>query len=189
VSPGTYTAKVTVGSASATKPIVVEEDPRIKVGASERKEWEQAARQGARLWGRADAANRSVTALKKQLADVQDSQKSAPDDVKAALKALADTVDGLARQLNRQEPLGFAGAPLAEDPDPLMPRARGLYLAISGVTAAPTAQQRESLGRVQKQVDEAVAAVNAVIENSVPEMNRMLGERGVGRIDGGKPIP
>ena len=33
------------------------------------------------------------------------------------------------------------------------------------------------------------AAVNAVLEKSVPEMNRMLGERGVGRIDGGKPIP
>jgi hypothetical protein len=189
VSPGTYTAKVTLGSASATRPIVVEEDPRIKVGASERKEWEQAARQAARLWGRADAANRSVTALKKQLADVQDSQKSAPDDVKAALKTLADTVDGLARQLNRQEPLGFAGAPLAEEPDPLLPRARGLYLAISGITAAPTAQQRESLTRVEKQVDAAVAAVNAVIEKSVPEMNRMLGERGVGRIDGGKRIP
>jgi hypothetical protein len=78
---------------------------------------------------------------------------------------------------------------LAEEPDPLLPRARGLYLAISGITAAPTAQQRESLARVEKQVDAAVAAVNAVIEKSVPEMNRMLGERGVGRIDGGKRIP
>ena len=143
----------------------------------------------AKLWGRAEAANRRSTALKKQLADVQESQKAAPDDVKAALKTLADTVDGLARQLNRQEPLGFAGAPLAEDPDPLLPRARALYLAISGITAAPTAQQRQSLVRVQKQVDETVAAVNAVLEKSVPEMNRMLGERGVGRIDGGKPIP
>ena len=189
VGPGTYTAKVTAGAASATRPIVVEEDPRITIGASERKEWEQAARQGAKLWGRSEAANRSVTALKKQLADVQESQKAAPDDVKAALKTLADTVDGLARQLNRQEPLGFAGAPLAEDPDPLMPRARSLYLAISGITAAPTAQQRQSLVRVQMQVDETLAAVNTVLEKSVPEMNRMLGERGVGRIDGGKPIP
>ena len=189
VSPGTYTAKVTAGAASATRPILVEEDPRITIGASERKEWEQAARQGAKLWGRADAANRSVTALKKQLADAQESQKAAPDDVKAALKTLADTVDGLARQLNRQEPLGFAGAPLAEDPDPLLPRARGLYLAISGITAAPTAQQRQALVRVQKRVDDTVAAVNAVIEKGVPEMNRLLGERGVGRIDGGKPIP
>jgi hypothetical protein len=189
VAPGTYTAKVTLGSASGTRPIVVEEDPRITIGASERKEWEQASRQAAKLWGRAEAANRSVTALKKQLADVQESQKSAPEDVKAAIKTLVDTVDGLARQINRQEPLGFAGAPLAEDPDPLMPRARTLYLAISGITAAPTAPQRQSLSRVQKQVDETVAAVNAVVEKNVPELNRLLGERGVGRIDGGKPIP
>ena len=167
----------------------MEEDPRITIGASERKEWEQAARQGAKLWGRAEAANKAMAALKKQLADVQESQKAAPDDVKAALKTLAETVDGLARQLNRQEPLGFAGAPLAEDPDPLMPRARTLYLAISGSTAAPTAPQRQLLVRVQKEVDETVAAVNAVLEKNVPEMNRMLGERGVGRIDGGKPIP
>jgi len=40
-----------------------------------------------------------------------------------------------------------------------------------------------------KQVDETLAAVNTVLTKSVPEMNRMLGERGVGRIDGGKPIP
>ena len=34
-----------------------------------------------------------------------------------------------------------------------------------------------------------MAAVNAVVEKNVPELNRLLGERGVGRIDGGKPIP
>ena len=38
-------------------------------------------------------------------------------------------------------------------------------------------------------MDETVAAVNAIVEKSVPELNRMLGERGVGRIDPGKPIP
>ena len=189
VSPGTYTVKVAVGGASASGSVAVEEDPRVRVGAAERKEWEQATRQAARLFGRADAASRAMTSLKKQLADVQDSQKAAPDEVKAALKSLADAVDGLARALNRQDPLGFAGAPLAEDPDPLMPRARSLYSAVSGITAAPTASQREALGRVQKQVDEAVLAVNEVLEKRVTEMNRMLGEKGVGRIDAGKPIP
>jgi photosystem II stability/assembly factor-like uncharacterized protein len=189
VSPGTYTVKLAVGGASDTRPVTVEEDPRIRIGASERKEWEQATRQAAKLWGRADAANRAVTALKKQLAEVQESEKDAPEDVKTALKALATTVDGLARRLSRQDPLGFAGAPLSEDPDPVLPRARGAYLALSAITAAPTAQQRETLGRVEKQVAEAVTAVNEVIQKSVPEMNRTLGERGVGRIDAGKPIP
>jgi hypothetical protein len=189
VGAGTYTAKVTVGGASATRPVVVEEDPRITIGASERKDWEQASRQAARLWGRADAANRAATSLKKQLSDARDSLKSAPDDVKASLKTLTETVDGLARMLNRQEPLGFAGAPLADDPDPLVPRARGVYLAISGITAAPTAQQRVSLARVQKRVDETVGALNEVIEKGVPEINKRLGESGVGRIDSGQRIP
>ena len=48
---------------------------------------------------------------------MQESQKAAPDDVKAALKTLAETVDGLARQINRQEPAGIAAsAPAPETP-------------------------------------------------------------------------
>jgi hypothetical protein len=189
VSPGTYTVKVAVGSASATRPVTVEEDPRITVSAEERKQWEEATRQAAKLWSRSQAASRTVTALKKQLADVQESIKSAPDEVKTAARSLAETVDTLARALNRQEALGFAGAPLAEDPDPLMPRARGLYFALGGITAAPTAQQKELLARVQQQVDETVAAVNAAVDKGVSDLNRSLAERGFGRIDGGKPIP
>jgi hypothetical protein len=109
--------------------------------------------------------------------------------VKTAARSLASTVDTLARTLNRQEALGFAGAPLAEDPDPLMPRARGLYFALGGMTAAPTAQQKELLARVQQQVDQAVAAVNAVIDKGVPDLNRALVERGFGRVEVGKRIP
>jgi len=189
VSPGTYTVKVTAGSATATRSVTVEEDPRITVSGEDRKQWEEATRQASKLWGRAQAANRTITTLKKQLADVQESIKSAPDEVKTAARSLTETVDTLARTLNRQEPLGFAGAPLAEDPDPLVPRARGLYFALGGMTAAPTAQQKEMLVRVQQQVDETVAAVNAVVDKRVPDLNRTLAERGFGRLDAGKRIP
>jgi hypothetical protein len=189
VSPGTYTVTVAVGSATANRALTVEEDPRITVSAEDRKQWEEGTRQAARLWSRSQAANRTITALKKQLADVQESIKTAPDEVKTAARSLASTVDTLARTLNRQEALGFAGAPLAEDPDPLMPRARGLYFALGGMTAAPTAQQKELLARVQQQVDQAVAAVNAVIDKGVPDLNRALVERGFGRVEVGKRIP
>jgi hypothetical protein len=70
-----------------------------------------------------------------------------------------------------------------------MPRARGLYFAVGGITAAPTAQQKELLARLQQQVDETVAAVNAAVDKGVSDLNRSLAERGFGRIDGGKPIP
>ena len=43
--------------------------------------------------------------------------------------------------------------------------------------------------RVQKKVDETVAAVNAVLDKSVPEMNRMLGERDVDGSTGGSRSP
>ena len=109
--------------------------------------------------------------------------------MKTAIKGLTDTVNGLAKRLNRQEPLGFAGAPLAADPDPLLPRARGLYFAISGITAAPTASQRDMLARVGKQVDETVAQVNELVETKVPEANRLLLEKGIGRLEGAKKIP
>ena len=189
VSPGTYTVKVAVGSASASRSVTVEEDPRITVSAEDRKQWEDATRQAARLWSRSQAANRTIAALKKQLAEVQESIKSAPDEVKTTARSLVETVDALARALNRQEALGFAGAPLAEDPDPLVPRARGLYFALGGMTAAPTTQQKDLLARVSQQVDETVAAVNAVVDKGVPDLNRALVERGFGRIDAGKRIP
>ena len=130
-----------------------------------------------------------MTSLKKQIADLTESQKSAPDDVKAAIKSVSDGLDSLARTLNRQEPLGFAGAPLADEPEPLVPRARGIYFALGGITAAPTAQQRELLARIQKEMDAAVQAVNTVVEKTIPDLNRQLADRGVGRLDAGKRIP
>jgi len=45
------------------------------------------------------------------------------------------------------------------------------------------------LVRVQQQVDETVAAVNAVVDKRVPDLNRTLAERGFGRLDAGKRIP
>ena len=93
VSPGTYTVKVAVGSASATRPVMVEEDPRVAISAADRRDWEQATRQAAKLWGRSETANRTVTSLKKQIADLTESQKSAPDDVKAAIKSVSDGLD------------------------------------------------------------------------------------------------
>jgi photosystem II stability/assembly factor-like uncharacterized protein len=190
VPPGTYTVKLAVGSSSATRTVRVDEDPRIAVGEAERKEWYEAARAAARLWSRADAADKAAASLKKQLTELQEAQKSRPaDDVTRTLKDLLDKTAGLHRRLSRDIPLGFAGAPLAEDPDPLVPRARGAYLAINGITAPPTRQQRDLAASLTRTLDEVVGGVNALIETEVPALNRVLLESGVGKLDPGKKIP
>ncbi len=190
VAPGTYTVKVALGSSTATRTVTVEEDPRLSVSAADRAAWQQALEDSARLWKRADAANKALTGLKKQLTDLEESQKKAKpsEDVKKAVADVSKAVDALARRVSRQEPLGFAGAPLAEDPDPLLGRARGLYFGISSITAPPTASQQRLMGEIGKQVDEVAAAVNAVVEKQVPELNRMLLERGIGRLDPGTKV-
>jgi hypothetical protein len=170
----------------------VVEDPRIKVSEADHRAWYEACRAGAKLWTQAGAANTALESLKKQLKELEESLKKdtrAKEAEKSAVKALAEKVEPLAKKINRQEPLGFAGAPLAEDPDPLLPRVRGLYLGFSATTAPPTAQHKDALARAQKELAEAVAALNAILEGDVPALNRQLLEKGIGKLDGGAKIP
>ena len=90
--------------------------------------------------------------------------------------------------MSRQEPLGFAGAPLEDDPDPLLARARGLYQAMASMSAPPTPQQRQSLDDVERQVEEAAKEANALVSQDVPALNRLLSDNGMGRIEAGKPV-
>ena len=193
VPPGTYTVTVSVGSASDSKPVGVQEDPRIKVSDADRRAWYDAARKAADLWGRADAANRAASSLKKQLSEVQQAvgkrEPKPPDALTTAVKAAADRADALARRMSRQEALGFAGAPLEDDPDPLLARARGIYLAVSSLTAAPTAQQQETIEEVARRVADAAKEANALVSEDVPALNRLLSDNGLGRIEAPKPVP
>ena len=192
VPPGTYKVTVSVGSVSDTRPVLVQEDPRIQISDADRRAWYEAARKGAQLWGRADAVNRAAASLKKQLGELQQASAKRdpkpPEAVTAAVKAAVDKANALALRMSRQEPLGFAGAPLEDDPDPLLARARSVYLAVGFMSAAPTTQQQQSLDEVARQVDEAAKEANVLVSEDVPALNRLLSDNGMGRIEAGKPV-
>jgi len=194
VLPGTYTVTLSAAGQQKSQTVQVRDDPRITISDAERREWHDASRRAARLWTRADAANRTMDRVKKQLTAAQDALKKkdaevkAPEAVLTAAKTLSDKVEPLAAKLTRQIPLGFAGAPLASEPDPLLPRARGLYQAFSAYTGPPTPQHRAALDRAEKDVDQAVTEVNALLKD-VTELNRLLVDNGLGRIEAGSPIP
>ena len=193
VPPGSYTVTVSTGASSDSKPVVVQEDPRIRVSEADRRAWYDASRKASGLWGRADAANRTAASLKKQLGELQQAvgkrEPKPPDAVTTAVKAAADRADALARRMSRQEALGFAGAPLEDDPDPLVARARGAYFAVNSTTAAPTEQQQEMIEDVARRVDEAAKEANALVTEDVPALNRLLSDNGLGRIEAPKPVP
>jgi photosystem II stability/assembly factor-like uncharacterized protein len=192
VPPGAYTVTVSLGAHSATRTVNVQEDPRLTTSAADRQAWYEAVREASRQWTRADALNKALDSLGKQATALQEQWKK--DDAKpaeavaAAVKALGEKVEPLAKRVNRQTPLGFAGAPLAADPDPLLPRARGAYLALGSITAPPTFQQRGAFARLVRDLDQVTAAVNDLVEKDVPALNRLLLDNGIGRIDQGKAI-
>jgi photosystem II stability/assembly factor-like uncharacterized protein len=193
VPPGAYTVTVSTGAFSANRPLTVQEDPRITIAEADRREWYEAARTAAKQWTRADALNKTLESLQKQATALQDSWKKEdatkpPEAVTAAVKALADKVDPLAKRMSRQTPLGFAGAPLAVDPDPLLARARGAYFVLTAMTAPPTSQHKNAFARLGKDLDEVASAVNELVEKEVPALNRLMLDHGIGRLDQGKAI-
>lgn len=190
VDPGKYTVDITAGAAKASVSVAVEEDPRLTISTAERAVWSQAVRAAAKEWARADAADKRLAAAEKQLKELQTALGKAPkasDKLKEAVKVALASVEPQARALRRDVPLGFAGAPLASEPEPLLPRARGLYFALSSYTAPPTAQQARVAEQVAKQVEAAVAGANT-ISKTLAELNRQLLDEGFGRLDPGQPI-
>lgn len=190
VPPGTYTLTLKSGARTATRTVTVSDDPRLSLSADARARWHEALRAAARLWGRADAARKRLNTLKKQLADLKEPRKDdpLPQPVVDGVKALADQVDPLFKRLDRDVPMGFAGAPLEDDPLPLLPRARQLYGVLSGYTAPPTPQHAAVLQRLSRQADELAGRVNELFDKDVAALNKLLLDHGLGRLDAGKKV-
>jgi photosystem II stability/assembly factor-like uncharacterized protein len=192
VLPGRYTVKVAVGDREASQTVTVEEDPRLTASDADRRAWHDAVMEAGQLWARADAADKVGKSLKKQLGELKDSlakKKDVPESVTTAVQLLLDKVEPLAKKLTLETPMGFAGAPLASDPDPLVPKARRLGFTLSGIVAPPTPQQRALMDRVGREVAEVAAALKAVQETDVPALNKLVYETGIGQIDPGKVLP
>jgi len=192
VLPGSYTVKVAAAGKEATRTVVVEDDPRIDVTDAERQAWYEAQLEAGRIWARADAADKALKSIKKQLEELKatlEKKKDTPEAVTTAVKALLDKATPLARKLSSDAPIGFAGAPLAEDPEPLLPRARFLAFGLAAFAGAPTPQQKMVIERTRASVDDVAAAIQALQQTDVPALNKLVYESGIGRIDAGVQIP
>jgi hypothetical protein len=192
VLPGTYTVKVAAAGKEASETVVVEDDPRLSLSDAERREWYEAQLAAGRVWTKADAADKAAKSIKKQLEDLKavlEKKKDTPAAVTKGIQELLDKMTPLARRLTLDTPTGFAGAPLAEDPEPLLPRARFLGFGLAAFAGAPTAQQKMVIERTASAVDEVAAAIQALQKTDVPALNKLIFDSGIGKIDPGAAIP
>ncbi|MBI3693425.1 MAG: hypothetical protein HY238_01100, partial [Acidobacteria bacterium] len=193
VEPGEYAVKVAAGQNQMSKPVKVEEDPRINISAADRAARHQALMELYEMYKTADRSQKSITWLKTQLTAAMDSWKrpgapKIPDTVQKAADALAKQVDDVhGKFVAPPQGRGAAGPPLEYRPPTIPQRIGRLMFAIEGYTAAPTAQQKEDLGVVSKLLVEASARVNKLAEEDLAALNTLMNEAGVPHIGLNEP--
>ena len=77
---------------------------------------------------------------------------------------------------------------MEDEPDPLLARARGVYLAVASMSAPPTPPQQQLLDEIARGIDDAAKQANALLAQDVPALNRLLDDNGMGRIEVGKAV-
>ncbi len=192
--PGAYTVTVTVGKASTAKPLIVEEDPRITIGAGERAERHAALRKLHQLNGRMLTSFLRAGTLKKSLAGLQEDWKKAdaakdataagvPADIRTTLETLLKKSEDLyAKFAGPTLPEGWAGPPLEIRPPTVPERLGRLAWEIGGITEPLTASQKSEIEVVAKVVEEAAAAVDKLVDTDLAELNKLMNSAGVPHI-------
>ncbi len=188
VEPGEYTVKINVGSNEASKPVRVDEDPRITVSPAGRAARRQALMRLYELHKTADGGQKTIAGLKASLTAAMEAWKKPgapqiPENIQKAAEALAKQVDELHDKfVTPRESLGSAGPPLVYTPPPFPQRAGRLSGAIEGYTAAPTAQQTEEIETLSRLLGEAMEKLKKLVEEDLASLNKLMNEAGIPHI-------
>ncbi|MDQ6801160.1 MAG: hypothetical protein M3041_10015, partial [Acidobacteriota bacterium] len=191
VDPGEYTVKVAVGKNEQTKKVVVEEDPRITISASDRGARRQALNQLSQMATTGVAARRSITGLRTSLNTAIENWKKPgaakpPDNVQKSAEDLLKRVDETCRKLatpaqcgDRSQSLGSAGPPLVYVPPAVTQRVTQLLGGIENYAGAPTQWQLDQIKVLQPMLTEANAAARKLASEDLAALNKMMSEAGV----------
>lgn len=118
VTPGTYTARLTLGGRTVSQPFRVVDDAAMRLTPVVRAQYERAVDSVAALMKQVDAVTAEIRAERDRLAKLPDAERSAQGDRVAGIRDLAEVAGDL-----------YA-------------RVGSLYSGMARVTALPTADQR-----------------------------------------------
>jgi hypothetical protein len=150
-------------------------DRDIALSASERGQYDSAARRAYELNRRVNEAASSLVELHEQFSEVKQAleKPDLPEETSTALKAMSVRIEDLRRRfgVGRREP----GPPAEDDVRGEINRLRGSLL---GATAVPTEVQTRMLDKLGSDLDRAVADLNDTI-GAVSIFYRELSAKGL----------
>jgi len=192
VQPGVYTVKVSAGDKTASGNVTVQEDPRIQIVEADRGKLNEAIAKTYALQKSAEAARKTMTSLKTQIASLQTSLKDNSEVSKPVNDAVQKVSDGLAaiqkKLVTTPDNSGGAGPPLPDEPRPLLNQINVVAFGLDNYTAAPTADELTRIEDLSKQLKDLLAELNKFIGEDVANLNKQLRDSGLQFLNPGKPI-
>ena len=198
VVPGQYTVTLRAAGQEFKQTVRVEGDPRVQVAAADYQAQLQAALELRELISQVNGVVDRTEDLRKQLSSLADQLRlggvaaaatgqdgngraRADTAVVAAVQAALKRVTDLRESLTRPTPsMGYRQYPRLRE------ELTSLAGSVMRPLAPPTEAQKRRLGELKEQTARVVAEMNAIVGETVPELNRMLGT--YPHVVGGAPV-
>jgi len=186
VEPGEYKLTISAGGKTATRTIVVEDDPRVQFSNDDRAKKRKAIETIVTLTKDADAVRRRAVAMNTALTSLTESwkQPGAPTVPEPIKKSAEDLLARVKKVTARLEPPaggrggGGAGAPPPYTP-PAVPTKLGRVMqAVDSYSGAPTSKQLAEIDEAAATLKASTTEVNTLWDE-VPKLNKQLTDAGI----------
>jgi hypothetical protein len=188
--PGAYLVRLTVGTEEVTRPIVIEEDPRVDLSSSERRAHFNTVMRLYNMTRAQDETRRALAGLRAQLASIKESAayKQADAKGKEPVAAVEKRLEDLNARLNPAQPRRSSMVEMAERspesvpdeqpqrPDPPAParvigtRAALLMNAVESITEVPSRGIQDEINTLSRDLKQAIAEVNQLSQRELPAL-------------------
>ena len=182
VPPGEYQVKLEVGDWSMTQPFVLVKDPRVETpDADLQEQFQLLSKTQAKLSEIVESVN-SCRTMHKQLAHW--TERLSDQEGTSSITALMDQIETKVEDIESN----LVQAKFRSEGDSLNHREKvfeklsGLVPVVRSADKAPTVQSYAVYDKLAGQADEQITALGSVVSDDLAELNRLLGELGVGII-------
>ena len=175
--PGQYTVRLIAGDQTYEKPVKIKLDPALNVSLEDLKTQEKYALQIREMQSFVNDGLRALDLLKDQLSERKKTLERQSGQYPQVIDAIDEhltRIESILEILVRPE-----GTAFWSDGPKLMGRLQRLFWSVDGVNAAPTKAQVEYFEELKIEFEDARARVDAYLEHSAKEINKVFQENSV----------
>ncbi len=173
--PGTYTATVKAGDSEGDTTFDLRWDPRADMSAGEMEALVNTAQELVDMTSEANRLVDRISSLDGQLDSLNDNvEQTSRTDVEQVQEAIGTTIEELTNLDNKvRRPVGAMGY---RDYPRTSEEIRSVMFGVMGTQAPPTDGQLTVMNELQSDLSSHKAALQAIIDGSLAQLNSMLGD-------------